>query len=76
MLLFAAKPAPVQVSYLGYPCTSGCKTIDYRLTDAQADPPGMTNGNFTEQLIRLPRTAWCYCPASDAQLRSRCGRAR
>jgi predicted O-linked N-acetylglucosamine transferase (SPINDLY family) len=68
LLVFACKPAPVQVSYLGYPATTGLATIDYRLTDALADPPGETDAYFTETLIRLPNTAWCYQPPSEAPL--------
>jgi protein O-GlcNAc transferase len=62
LLVFAQKPAPVQVTYLGYPATTGLETIDYRFTDALADPPGMTEAYCTEQLVRLPQTAWCYQP--------------
>jgi predicted O-linked N-acetylglucosamine transferase (SPINDLY family) len=64
--VFARKPAPVQISYLGYPATTGIETIEYRITDALADPPGMTDGHYTEKLLRLPRTAWCYRPPPDA----------
>jgi len=66
LLLFALKPAPVQVSYLGYPCTSGLEAIDYRITDERADPPGMTERFHTEALWRLPDTFLCYQPAADA----------
>ena len=62
LLVFARKPAPVQVTWLGYPDTTGLCTVDYRLTDALADPPGLTDALCTEQLIRLPRTAWCFGP--------------
>jgi protein O-GlcNAc transferase len=63
--VFARKPAPVQVTYLGYPNTSGMTAIDYRLTDALADPPGMTDVLNVEKLWRLPGCAWCYEPLED-----------
>ena len=64
--IFAHKPAPVQVTWLGYPGTTGLATMDYRLTDALADPPGVTDEFCTERLIRLPRTNWCFGPPDDA----------
>lgn len=60
LLLFARKPAPIQVTYLGYPGTTGLAAMDYRITDALADPPGMTEDHHSERLIRLPHSAWCY----------------
>ncbi len=67
MLTFARKPAPVQVTYLGYPDTTGVSTIDYRLTDPQADPADAPDASlYAEKLLRLPRTAWCYRPSDDA----------
>ena len=65
MRVFAQKPAPVQVSYLGYPNTTGLATIDYRLTDTYADPPGNSEEWYTEQLARLNPTAWCYRPMGN-----------
>jgi predicted O-linked N-acetylglucosamine transferase (SPINDLY family) len=59
LLVLAMKPAPIQVTYLGYPGTTGVAAIDYRFTDALADPPGMTDAYFSERLIRLPQSAWC-----------------
>lgn len=64
--LFARRAAPVQVTYQGYPNTTGLSAIDYRLTDPYADPPGQTEQFHSEKLIHLPRTAWCYTPPSDA----------
>jgi predicted O-linked N-acetylglucosamine transferase (SPINDLY family) len=60
MLLFARKPAPVQVTYLAYCSTTGLETMDYRLTDPHLDPPGMNDAYYSEQSIRLPETYWCY----------------
>ena len=62
LMVFAYKPAPVQLSYLGYPNTTGLTTIDYRLTDVFADPPTKKDRMYTEKLIRLEPTAWCYRP--------------
>ena len=62
LLDFARKPAPVQITVLGYPGTTGLATMDYRLTDVHADPPDQPETYCTEELIRLPRTAWCFSP--------------
>src|SRR5262249_56434304 len=68
MLVFARKPAPVQVAYFGYPNTTGLATMDYRITDAHADPPGLTEESYTEELIRLPEIAWCYQPSASPEV--------
>jgi len=60
--LFLLKPAPIQVTWLGYLGTTGLPTMDYRLTDARADPPGCTEALHTETLWRLPDSLWCYQP--------------
>jgi protein O-GlcNAc transferase len=65
LTLFAHKPAPVQVTYLGYPNTTGLKTMDWRITDAIADPPG-AEALHSEKLLRLPHSAWCFYPLSGS----------
>ncbi len=66
MLVFARKPAPVQMTALEMITTTGLATMDYRLTDAYLDPPGETDGDYTERSIRLPRCFWCYQPPAEA----------
>ncbi len=62
LLTFARKPAPVQVSWLGYPATTGMKAIDYRITDSYAEPVGMTEHLNVETLWRLPDIFCAYQP--------------
>jgi len=63
MMTLAYKPAPVQASFLGYPFTTGGSVVDWKITDPYADPEGMTEKFYSERLLRLPKTAWCYRPA-------------
>ena len=64
--IFARKPAPVQATYIGYPNTTGLARVDYRLTDASADPPGEDESLYTERLYRLPRCFLAYRPPAEA----------
>jgi protein O-GlcNAc transferase len=64
--VFARRPAPVQVAYLGYPGTTGLPEIDYRLSDPFADPPGQTEFLHSEKLWRLPVCNWCYDEPEEA----------
>ncbi|HZL38505.1 MAG TPA: tetratricopeptide repeat protein [Tepidisphaeraceae bacterium] len=66
LTLFARKPAPVQVSMVGYFNTTGLSAMDYRITDVHMDPPGMTEALHTEKLARMPYSCWCYAPDADA----------
>ena len=61
LLVFARKPAPIQVSWLGYFNTTGLATMDYFLSDGWSSPAGQER-YFVERLLRLPHTRFCYQP--------------
>jgi protein O-GlcNAc transferase len=76
MLLFARKPAPVQVTYLAYSGTTGMNAVDWRLSDSYFDPPQRAGevadaapleGIYAERTWRL-RSYWCYTPPSGNNL--------
>ena len=66
LLMFARKPAPVQITSIGYPDTTGLGTIDYRISDERADPSGMTEHLHTEQLLRLKSGFLCFSPPPES----------
>lgn len=57
LLTFAMRPAPVQVSWLGYLATTGLKSMDYYFADGYLLPPGRLDEQFTEKLVQLPANA-------------------
>jgi predicted O-linked N-acetylglucosamine transferase (SPINDLY family)/glycosyltransferase involved in cell wall biosynthesis len=63
--LFEQKPAPIQISWLGYPCTTGLQTMDCRITDRMLCPPGRERLS-TERVLRMPDSAWCFRPPRNA----------
>jgi predicted O-linked N-acetylglucosamine transferase (SPINDLY family) len=52
--VFALKPAPLQVSWMGYPGTTGLRAMDYYLADRHFLPPGQFDDSFTEKIVHLP----------------------
>jgi predicted O-linked N-acetylglucosamine transferase (SPINDLY family) len=62
LAVFARRAAPVQVSYLGYPNSTGMSTMDYRITDAETDPHPLADSLHSERLLRLPDAQWCFRP--------------
>ncbi len=69
LMVLAKKPAPVQLSAVGYFDTTGLAAVDALLTDDILDPSGQDVAYFREELIRLPQ-AFCFTP-SDAMQKSR-----
>lgn len=65
LLALAAHPARVQCAMLGYMTTTGAACIDARIADAVAIPPA-AEAWFTEKILRLPHSQWCYAPDADA----------
>ena len=63
--MLARKPAPVQVTWLGYPTTTGMSAIDYRISDWEVDPAGYEDYS-TERLVRMSSSYYCYRPPVDA----------
>jgi protein O-GlcNAc transferase len=66
ILVFAKKPAPIQISWIGYLATTGLSTMDYKIADNYTDPTGKTEEFYTEKLLRLPESFLCYLPDRDA----------
>ncbi len=63
--ILARKPAPIQISGIGYFNTTGLKAVDYFLTDINCDPIGANDNLFIEKLLRLPHSHFCYTPSDE-----------
>ena len=67
LVMMGRRAAPIQVSYLGYPNTTGLDQMDYRVTDEMADPLGVTDALHTEKLVRIEGGFLAFRPAEFAQ---------
>jgi predicted O-linked N-acetylglucosamine transferase (SPINDLY family) len=64
-LLFARRPAPVQICWLAYVGTTGLRTMDHRFTDPHLEPPGVDPAWSAETPMVLPDSVWCYEPCLE-----------
>ena len=62
LLVFARQAAPVQVSWFGFPVSTGLQAMQYRFTDAVMDPPGQSDMFYSEKLVRLSRFYAAFRP--------------
>jgi predicted O-linked N-acetylglucosamine transferase (SPINDLY family) len=60
--IFALKPCPIQITYIGYPYSTGLTEMDYRITDDVCDNIEVSQKFYTEKLINLPGGFLCYDP--------------
>ena len=65
LLVFARKPAPIQITWLGYEGTTGLEAMDYLLADRYVAPEG-SESHFSERVLRMPENYVCYDPAATA----------
>jgi protein O-GlcNAc transferase len=66
--ILAAKPARVQLTWLGYPNTTGLRSVDFRITDSIADPAPFADELHTEKLLRLDPPFLVFSPPEDAPM--------
>jgi protein O-GlcNAc transferase len=66
--IFAKRAAPVQISYCGYPYTTGLVNMDYRITDKVCDNPNVFDKNYTEKLLFMDNCFLCWGGKIDVEL--------
>lgn len=66
MQIMSYKPAMLQMSGIGYMSTTGLQEVDYFLSDVYLDPPGEHENQFSEKIIRLSHSHFCYMPYARA----------
>lgn len=66
LITFAYRAAPIQLTWLGYPYTSGLKDCDYVLVDPYLRPEG--EGGMTESPLSMPETAYCFDAGEDVEI--------
>ena len=65
LLVFARKPAPIQITWCGYSSTTGLSAMDYILADRYVLPPE-AEAHYSERVLRMPDGFLCYDPPSGA----------
>ncbi|HFE37267.1 MAG TPA: tetratricopeptide repeat protein [Gammaproteobacteria bacterium] len=66
--VFTRKPAPIQVTFLGYPFSTGLESIDYKITDEFSDPTGLSETHYSEKLLKISPSFLCYTPYIDIRI--------
>ena len=74
LLVFARKPAPIQITWIGYEGTTGLAAMDYLLADRHEVPAGAEGVHYREKVLRMPDGYVCYDPPDDAPRSGRCRR--
>lgn len=69
--VFARRPAPLGLTYLGWPATTGLGQIDGRVSDAIADVPGQTERLHSETVLRVAGSAWNFCDVQEVPIKPR-----
>ncbi len=66
--VFTHKPAPIQMTFLGYPFSTGLNCIDYKIVDEYTDPMGKTEAIYSEKLLKLEPSFLCYSNSNEIHI--------